>query len=131
MANLDLFESKDLRPCAGERGQVQATLERLGDLPIVGDVRGAGYFYGIELVRTRPPRKPSTDGPSAPAARVPVKALGRRRACTAAPTIAATVISFGTAADHQAEEFDGSEESCVSVLTEAWSSSDLGLHWGE
>ena len=27
------------------------TLERLYDLPIVGDVRGDGYFFGIELVK--------------------------------------------------------------------------------
>jgi adenosylmethionine-8-amino-7-oxononanoate aminotransferase len=28
-------------------------LETLRDLPIVGDVRGAGYFYGIEMVKDR------------------------------------------------------------------------------
>jgi adenosylmethionine-8-amino-7-oxononanoate aminotransferase len=28
-------------------------LESLRDLPIVGDVRGAGYFHAIELVRDR------------------------------------------------------------------------------
>ena len=31
----------------------RATLERLLDLPIVGDVRGDGYFYGIELVKDK------------------------------------------------------------------------------
>ena len=29
----------------------RAKLEQLLDLPIVGDVRGAGYFYAIELVK--------------------------------------------------------------------------------
>ena len=29
------------------------TLERLNDLPIVGDVRGDGYFFGIELVKDK------------------------------------------------------------------------------
>src|SRR4029434_9630994 len=31
----------------------RATLEKLYDLPIVGDVRGDGYFYGIELVKDK------------------------------------------------------------------------------
>ena len=34
-------------------GDLRATLEKLLDLPIVGDVRGAGYFYGIELVKDK------------------------------------------------------------------------------
>jgi adenosylmethionine-8-amino-7-oxononanoate aminotransferase len=29
----------------------RATLDALRTLPIVGDVRGAGYFWGVELVR--------------------------------------------------------------------------------
>ena len=32
-------------------GELRATLESLRDLPIVGDVRGAGYFQAIELVK--------------------------------------------------------------------------------
>src|SRR4029453_12128696 len=34
-------------------GAFRATLEKLYDLPIVGDVRGDGYFYGIELVKDK------------------------------------------------------------------------------
>ena len=32
---------------------LRQTLERLYDLPIVGDIRGDGYFYGIELVKDK------------------------------------------------------------------------------
>jgi adenosylmethionine-8-amino-7-oxononanoate aminotransferase len=32
-------------------GRLRAMLESLRDLPIVGDVRGAGYFHAIELVK--------------------------------------------------------------------------------
>jgi adenosylmethionine-8-amino-7-oxononanoate aminotransferase len=34
----------------------RATLEQLLDLPIVGDVRGTGYFYAIELVKDKESR---------------------------------------------------------------------------
>jgi adenosylmethionine-8-amino-7-oxononanoate aminotransferase len=54
LANLDVFESEDLlgNVRTNEAG-FRATLEKLNDLPIVGDVRGAGYFYGIELVKDK------------------------------------------------------------------------------
>ena len=37
------------------------TLAQLLDLPIVGDLRGAGYFYGLELVRDKETRETFTD----------------------------------------------------------------------
>ena len=54
LANLDLFESEGIMEHvrANEDG-FHTTLKKLLDLPIVGDVRGAGYFYGIELVRDK------------------------------------------------------------------------------
>jgi adenosylmethionine-8-amino-7-oxononanoate aminotransferase len=36
-----------------KEGEFRARLEGLRDLPIVGDVRGAGYFHAIELVKDR------------------------------------------------------------------------------
>ena len=52
LANLDVFEGEGLvgRVCAYE-GEFRAALESLADLPIVGEIRGMGYFYGIELVK--------------------------------------------------------------------------------
>jgi adenosylmethionine-8-amino-7-oxononanoate aminotransferase len=37
-------------------GAFRATLEQLLDLPIVGDVRGTGFFYAIELVKDKETR---------------------------------------------------------------------------
>jgi adenosylmethionine-8-amino-7-oxononanoate aminotransferase len=54
MANLDIFEREDL--CGhvlAKEDEFRQMLETLYDLPIVGDVRGAGYFQAIELVKDR------------------------------------------------------------------------------
>jgi len=54
LANIDIMEREQL--CASVRareGLFRETLEDLRDLPIVGDVRGAGYFMAIELVKDR------------------------------------------------------------------------------
>jgi adenosylmethionine-8-amino-7-oxononanoate aminotransferase len=54
MANLDVFENeKVLENVRANEGAFRSTLEQLKDLPIVGDVRGDGYFYGIELVKDK------------------------------------------------------------------------------
>ena len=45
-------------------GAFRATLEQLKDLPIVGDVRGDGYFYGIELVKDKATKETFNDDES-------------------------------------------------------------------
>ena len=58
MANLDIFEREGLNDHVKENAPVfRSALERLLDLPIVGDVRGAGFFYGIELVKDKDTRE--------------------------------------------------------------------------
>jgi adenosylmethionine-8-amino-7-oxononanoate aminotransferase len=58
LANLDAFENeKVLENVRSNEDAFRATLERLHDLPIVGDVRGEGYFYGIELVKDKETRE--------------------------------------------------------------------------
>jgi adenosylmethionine-8-amino-7-oxononanoate aminotransferase len=58
MANLDIFEREKLVDRVHENAPVfRATLEKLRDLEIVGDVRGDGYFYGIELVKDKATRQ--------------------------------------------------------------------------
>jgi adenosylmethionine-8-amino-7-oxononanoate aminotransferase len=54
LANLDIFEREDLlEHVRTNEPAFRATLDKLTELPIVGDIRGAGYFYGIELVRDK------------------------------------------------------------------------------
>ncbi len=62
MANLDIFERENiLEHVRDNEGAFRATLERLKDLPIVGDVRGDGYFYGIELVKDKDTKETFND----------------------------------------------------------------------
>ncbi len=54
MENLDIFEEEGLLQNVQQNAPLfKAELDTLRDLPIVGDVRGDGYFYGIELVKDK------------------------------------------------------------------------------
>lgn len=54
LANLDVFEEEKLldHVRSNEEG-LRATLRSLEDIPIVGDIRGDGYFFGVELVKDK------------------------------------------------------------------------------
>ncbi len=54
LANIAILERENLPGRVLEyEDAFRKELETLLDLPIVGDVRGAGYFYGIELVKDK------------------------------------------------------------------------------
>jgi adenosylmethionine-8-amino-7-oxononanoate aminotransferase len=62
LANLDIFEREGLNDHVKTHApKFRATLEKLYDLPIVGDVRGEGYFYGVELVKDKATKQTFTD----------------------------------------------------------------------
>jgi adenosylmethionine-8-amino-7-oxononanoate aminotransferase len=65
MANLDVFEREDLlKHVRDHQDRFRASLETLCDLPIVGEIRGDGYFYGIELVKDKETRETFDDDES-------------------------------------------------------------------
>lgn len=54
LENLNIFEEENLNGHVRENSPLfRAELEKLLDLDIVGDVRGEGYFFGIELVKDK------------------------------------------------------------------------------
>ena len=58
LANLDIFEREGLNDHVKTQAPAfRATLEKLHDLPIVGDVRGEGFFHAIELVKDKTTRE--------------------------------------------------------------------------
>jgi adenosylmethionine-8-amino-7-oxononanoate aminotransferase len=62
MANLDIFEREGLnQKVLDNEDAFRATLEKLLDLPLVGDVRGDGYFYGIEMVKDKETKETFND----------------------------------------------------------------------
>ncbi|BBZ27031.1 aspartate aminotransferase family protein [Mycolicibacterium madagascariense] len=62
LANLDIFEREGINDHVKEMAPAfRSTLEQLYDLPIVGDVRGEGFFYGIELVKDKTTKETFND----------------------------------------------------------------------
>ncbi len=62
LANLDIFEREELcGHVAAKEDEFRGMLESLRDIPIVGDVRGAGYFQAIELVKDQDTKDTFTD----------------------------------------------------------------------
>ncbi|PPF47033.1 aspartate aminotransferase family protein [Pseudoclavibacter sp. AY1F1] len=58
LENLNIFEEERLTQNVKENSpHFRAALEKLLDIPIVGDVRGDGYFFGIELVKDKDTRE--------------------------------------------------------------------------
>jgi adenosylmethionine-8-amino-7-oxononanoate aminotransferase len=62
LANIELMEREDLNGnVLKNEGRFRTMLESLYDLPIVGDVRGAGYFHAIELVKDKATKETFND----------------------------------------------------------------------
>lgn len=123
MANLDVFEREDI--CGNVRrneGAFFKTLSRLNDLPIVGNVRGMGYFYGIELVRDKVTRETFSDDEAERLLRGFLsKALFEAGLYCRADDRGDPVIQVAPPLIAGQAEFDEMEGILRGVLTEAWS----------
>ncbi|MCW3063044.1 MAG: aspartate aminotransferase family protein [Solirubrobacterales bacterium] len=61
-ANLDVFEREHLLDhVREEEPRLRGMLDSLRDIPIVGDVRGAGFFHAIELVKDQDTKESFSD----------------------------------------------------------------------
>jgi adenosylmethionine-8-amino-7-oxononanoate aminotransferase len=123
LANLDVFEKEDLLGnVRTNEAAFRATLEKLLDLPIVGDVRGAGYFYGIELVKDKATRETFDDDESERLLRGFLShALFDAGLICRADDRGDPVIQLSPPLTCTQEHFDEMEQILRSVLTQAWS----------
>jgi adenosylmethionine-8-amino-7-oxononanoate aminotransferase len=123
MANLDIFEREGLNDHVKSNASAfRVTLEKLLDLPIVGDVRGAGYFYGIELVKDKATRTTFDDDESERLLRGFLsKALFEAGLYCRADDRGDPVVQLAPPLIVGQPEFDEMEQILRSVLTEAWS----------
>ena len=122
LANLDVFERDNLlgNVRANESG-FRATLEKLLDLPIVGDVRGAGYFYGIELVKDKATKETFDDDESERLLRGFLShALFDAGLVCRADDRGDPVIQLAPPLICTQEHFDEIEQILRAVLTQAW-----------
>jgi adenosylmethionine-8-amino-7-oxononanoate aminotransferase len=122
LANLDVFEKEDLLGnVRGNEAAFRSTLEKLTDLPIVGEVRGDGYFYGIELVRDKATRETFTEEESERLLRGFLShALFDAGLVCRADDRGDPVIQLSPPLICGQEHFDEMEQILRSVLTEAW-----------
>ena len=122
MANLDVFEREDL--CGHVRrkeGELRTMLDSLRDIPIVGDVRGDGYFQAIELVKDQETKEGFTDEESEWLLRGFISGeLFRRGLICRSDDRGDPVIQLAPTLICDTEQFEEIESVLRPVLTEAW-----------
>jgi adenosylmethionine-8-amino-7-oxononanoate aminotransferase len=122
LANLDILEREDLPGhVRSTEGAFRATLSKLLDLPIVGEVRGAGFFYGIELVKDKATKETFDDEESERLLRGFLsRALFEAGLYCRADDRGDPVVQLAPPLVCDQSHFDEIEQILRSVLTEAW-----------
>jgi len=122
LANLDIFEREGLNQRVRDNEELFLKhLDQLRDLPIVGDVRGAGYFYGIELVKDKASRETFTDEESERLIRGFIsKAMFANGLYCRSDDRGDPVVQVAPPLIAGEEQFEEMTQILRSVLTEAW-----------
>ncbi|HET6875881.1 MAG TPA: aspartate aminotransferase family protein [Acidimicrobiales bacterium] len=122
LANLDILEKEGLVTGVADRSDAfRSVLEGLLDLPIVGDVRGDGFFFGIEMVKDKATRTTFDDDESERLLRGFLSsALFEAGLVCRADDRGDPVIQLAPPLICEQEHFDLIGEILRSVLTEAW-----------
>ena len=124
LANIDDLRARGpLRPRAREGGRVQRGCSRAcyDDLPIVGDVRGAGFFHAIELVKDKETKESFDDDESEELLRGFMSGeLYRRGLICRADDRGDPVIQLSPPLIADTEQFEEIEGILRGVLSEAW-----------
>src|SRR5688572_20048175 len=122
LANLDIFEREDL--CGHVRAkeaEFRGMLDGLRDLPIVGDVRGAGFFQAIELVKDQDTKESFSDEESETLLRGFLSgALYEHGLICRADDRGDPVIQLSPPLIADTAEFEEIDRVLRTVLTEAW-----------
>ncbi|HEX6116361.1 MAG TPA: aspartate aminotransferase family protein [Solirubrobacterales bacterium] len=122
LANIDVFEREDL--CGHvlrKEAEFRGLLDGLRDLPIVGDVRGAGFFQAVELVMDKETKEGFSDEESERLLRGFLSGeLYRQGLICRADDRGDPVVQFAPPLICDTEQFEEIEQIMRSVLTEAW-----------
>jgi len=122
LANIEIFEREDL--CGHvlrKEEEFRGLLEGLRDLPIVGDVRGAGFFQAVELVKDKETKEGFSDEEGERLLRGFLSGeLYRQGLICRADDRGDPVVQFAPPLICDTEQFEEIEQIMRSVLTEAW-----------
>jgi len=122
LANLDVFEREGLLAhVRSNRDAFRSTIEKLSDIPIVGDIRGDGYFLAIELVKDKATKQTLDDEESEQLLRGYMSgALFEAGLISRADDRGDPVIQLSPPLICEQQQFDEIEQILRTVLTEAW-----------
>lgn len=122
LANLDIFEREHLlEHVRTNEPEFRSRLDSLLELPMVGEVRGAGYFHAIELVKDRDTKEQFSDQESEELLRgfLSPRLFDEGLICRVDDR-GDPIIQFAPALVAGPEEFERIEQTLRLVLAEAW-----------